>query len=99
MRSEGYGTWFVCLSVCQSVSLCACSLVFFDSVQQSSKIATLRSLGLHRLDFKNSDFREKYCVLKLWHENQANEPIYKWALAYLNQILPIGTHFFDGRAL
>ena len=32
MRSEGYGTWSVCLSVCVCVCVCVCFYAYFSAM-------------------------------------------------------------------
>ena len=53
MRSEGYGTWFVSMSVIPSF----CYRVFCHHAQRDSKIAIPTGSFLHRLHFNTGYFR------------------------------------------
>ena len=53
MRSEGYSTWFVSVSVLPSV----CYHVFCDYAHRDNKIAIPTGSSLHWLHFKKGDFR------------------------------------------
>ena len=53
MRSEGYGTWFVGVSVCLSV----CYHVFCDYAQGDKKTAIPTGSSVQWLHFKKGDFR------------------------------------------
>ena len=54
MRSEGYSTWSVNLSVCLSV----CYYIFYHYAQQGGQKAIPTGSVPHWLDFKNGDFRK-----------------------------------------
>ena len=53
MRSEGYSTWFVSVSVHPSV----CYHVFCDYALRDNEIAIPTGSSLHWLHFKKGDFR------------------------------------------
>ena len=54
MHSEGYGTWFVSLSVC----LFVCYHVFCHCVQQGNEIVIRAGLLLKQLGFEKGDYRK-----------------------------------------
>ena len=67
MRSEGYGTWCVC--VCVSVR----SSVFSDYTQRHNETAIPTDSSLNWLHFLKRRFSYNYCVQKLWREKQAKK--------------------------
>ena len=68
MRSEGYGTWFVSVSVCLSV----CYHIFCDYAQRDNKTAI--PMGSYTGFILKWWFSYSYYVQKLWRE-QANMQI------------------------
>ena len=58
MRSKGYSSRSVRLSVRPSVRLCVCLLLFSNYTQQGGQKAIPTGSVPHWLDFKNGDFRK-----------------------------------------
>ena len=57
MRSKGYGSCLVSVSVIHSVCVSVCYHVFCDYTQRDNKIAIPTGSLLHWLHFEKGDFR------------------------------------------
>ena len=96
MRSKGYSTWSVSLSVCLSV----CLLHYFSEtvslhVEMKVSAASVR----HDADYYKSRFCDTCFNQKLWYYLQAKKPICYSAPAYLDYLGHCGVHSFDGIGL
>ena len=65
MRSEGYGSWFVCLSVCLCV--CVCRRIFWHYRLRGGLLAIpaaseLCELEIYKGDFPETTAFERYAV-------------------------------------
>ena len=72
-RCEDYGTLSVILSVCLSIHPSVCYHIFCHYTQQDGQKAIPTGSVPHWHWFLKWQFSLKYCVHKLWHENQVNE--------------------------